>query len=513
MRGLIETLQYLGEAVDQKSQSIKRLLKMIFGSTTEKAEDILDETPSDEDDTDDEGDDLVDELEDASEGSSQDESPETTGHGRNGSDAYTGAKKVCVPCQEVTRGEICPKCGRGKTYLMPPEKLVRVTAEAPLSAKVYELEKLRCNACGAIFKAKPPTEVSTEKYDSKATAMLALLHYGTGMPFNRLEKLHQTLGIPLSSSTQWDIVERGADSFYSVFHQLMNQAAQGQLIHNDDTPARILELMGKRIKGKPPDKLKPHRKGLFTTGMISKIGDKRIAIFCTGTRHAGENLEELLRWRRRDLPPPIQMCDGLEHNVPKEFKTVLSNCIAHSRRKFVEILENFPDECRYVILEFLKVYRNDAIAREKEMSPEERLCFHQQNSERVMSDLKSWMLSKFKSRDVEPNSGLGQAFTYFLKRWDQLTLFLREPGVPLDNNVCERALKKSILTRKNSFFYKTQNGARIGDLYTSIIHTCELVKVDPFDYMTQVLENKDSVWSEPASWMPWNYKEALESSV
>ncbi len=75
---------------------------------------------------------------------------------------------------------------------------------------------------------------------------------------------------------------------------------------------------------------------------------------------------------------------------------------------------------------------------------------------------------------MEPNSGLGKAISYMLRQWPALTLFLREPGAPLDNNLCERALKKAILHRKNSLFYKTLNGAEVGDLYMSLIHTCEL---------------------------------------
>jgi hypothetical protein len=125
-----------------------------------------------------------------------------------------------------------------------------------------------------------------------------------------------------------------------------------------------------------------------------------------------------------------------------------------------------------------KVYRVDAIANRRAMSPEDRLMFHQKHSQKAMHDLKAWMKKSFDKKEVEPNSGLGQAMNYTLKRWEPLTLFLREPGAPLDNNICERALKKSILTRKNSLFYLTQDGAKIGDIYMSIIHTCELEGVN-----------------------------------
>src|SRR5262249_16902674 len=105
------------------------------------------------------------------------------------------------------------------------------------------------------------------------------------------------------------------------------------------------------------------------------------------------------------------------------------------------------------------------------------------------------------------NSGLGKAIQYLLNHWPKLTLFLREPGAPIDNNVCERALKKAILHRKNALFYRTANGARVGDLFMSLIYTAELCGANPFDYLTHLVRNGDEVAQAPAGWMPWNYQE------
>ena len=112
-------------------------------------------------------------------------------------------------------------------------------------------------------------------------------------------------------------------------------------------------------------------------------------------------------------------------------------------------------------------------------------------------------------REAEPNSGLGGAIRYMLRHWEKLTLFLRQPGAPLDNNIGERALKKAILHRKNALFYKTQNGARVGDLFMSLIYTCQLNQANPFDYLTQLQRHADELAASPAQWMPWNYRETL----
>jgi len=129
-----------------------------------------------------------------------------------------------------------------------------------------------------------------------------------------------------------------------------------------------------------------------------------------------------------------------------------------------------------------------------------------------MDELHGWLAAQLKEKKVEPNSGLGKAIGYMLRHWQALTLFLREPGAPLDNNLVERALKKAILHRKNSLFYKTLNGAEVGDLYMSLIHPCERNAANPFDYLTELLRHTEELAAEPADWLPWNYCATLERS-
>jgi len=154
-----------------------------------------------------------------------------------------------------------------------------------------------------------------------------------------------------------------------------------------------------------------------------------------------------------------------------------------------------------------EVYGNEALA--QGLSPEERLRFHQARSGPIMDDLRAWLEVQFEEKKVEPNSGLGEAISYWLKHWDRLTLFLRQAGAPLDNNVCERGLKKAILHRKNSLFYKTEKGAQVGDLYMSLIHTCELNGANPFEYLTALQKHSAELAHNPSMWMPWNYRQAL----
>ena len=119
------------------------------------------------------------------------------------------------------------------------------------------------------------------------------------------------------------------------------------------------------------------------------------------------------------------------------------------------------------------------------------------------------MQAQFTERKVEPNSGLGDAIQYMTNHWEGLTLFLRTPGAPLDNNVCERALKRAILHRRNSLFYKTLNGARVGDIFMTLIYTAELAGAKAFDYLVALLRHPREVAAAPEKWLPWNFEETL----
>jgi len=202
---------------------------------------------------------------------------------------------------------------------------------------------------------------------------------------------------------------------------------------------------------------------------------------------------------------------ALSRNLPGELKTIVANCLAHGRRQFVDVAAYFPEECAYVLEALKVVYHNDAVARQRGLSPEERLAFHQAESGPTMQALHAWLQRQLDDRLVEPNSSLGKAIAYMLKHWPELTLFLREAGAPLDNNICERALKKAILHRKNSLFYKTENGARVGDIYMSLIYTCQLCRANPLDYLTELQRHSQEVALNPRAWLPWNYREALDA--
>jgi len=482
--GLVGTVLFLSGMVEKKSSAIVRLLRLIFGFKTESSERLFDKESGD---------------------IARPERPHPKGHGRNGIGSYPGGKTIPVPNKDHNKGDRCPKCLRGKLYQIDPEIFMRFFATAPVQLVTYLLEKLRCNLCGEIFTAEKPAEAGEKKYDETVAAQVAVAKYGAGLPFNRLEKLQENSGIPLPASSQWDILNESAQTLKPVHMELIRQAAQADIIYQDDTTNRVLSLnSGCKENGKAKQ-----RKGVFTTGIISECADKTIACFFTGHKHAGENLRDLLDQRLADLSPPIQMCDALSRNMSAKLASIICNCLTHGRRNFVDLIDVFPEESRQVIEVLAKVYHHDDIAKEQSMSPDERLTFHQEKSGPLMDGLKDWMQTQLRNKTIEPNSGMGKAFDYMLKRWDRLTRFLTVPNAPLDNNICERALKMAIRHRKNSLYYRTERGAWVGDLFMSMIHTCNLMKINAFGYLTVLLRNADKLAAAPGRWMPWNYKRAM----
>jgi len=465
---------------------------LMAGRSTEKTRAVVDSAVS----------------EPGAEATSEKKEEKRKGHGRTPASAYSGATKIDVPHAELQHGDPCPECPKGKVYVQKePRPIVRIVGQAPLAATVYNLQELRCNACGALFTAAEPEGVGPEKYDETAAAMIVQLKYGSGMPGYRLAGLGKRLGVPLPVGTLWEIVKEAADLLRAVLEELIRQAAQGDLFHNDDTSVRILKM--ERPAG-------DERTGIFTSAVLSVLRvagvEIRIALFFSGREHAGENLAKVLKQRAAELGPAQLMSDALSRNVPKlppGVELLWANCMSHGRRNFVDVVGNFPAECRHVLETLGSVYAHDAVAKERKMRPGERLEFHQQHSQPLLDGLKQWMQEQLAERKVEPNSGLGKAIAYMQKHWDKLTLFLREPGAPLDNNICEQALKMAVLHRKNALFYRTMNGARAGDLFMSLIHTCSLNGVNSFDYLVELLRHPREIAARPQDWMPWNYRERL----
>lgn len=428
-------------------------------------------------------------------------------HGRLAAEDYRPSKTIPHSHQHLKVGQQCPDCEHGTLQRIQPGKVIRLIGHTPIDAELHQQEKFRCGGCGQIFTAELPAEISEGKADASANAIVAFFRFGMGIPHYRLAAIQRAMGVPLPASTQYEMVELLWTQVVPVFKMLLQMAAGWPLMFVDDTPAKVLEF----LKDREDRKAAGERVGIFSTAILARNAGREIHLFFTGRNHAGENLGELLKHRDPDSSPPIQMSDALSRNAPKDHLTILALCLVHGRRNFIDCETAFPEESSYVIERIGLVYKHERHIRRESMNDQQRLEYHQTHSQKPMDEIKAYAELKVGSKDVEPNGILGQAFQYMLNHWAGLTKFLEVPGAPLDNNEAERLIKRFILYRKNSLFYKTENGAKVGDCLMSLIQTCIAAEENPVEYLTALQRNFRPVAKNPQLWLPWNYRNTLRS--
>ena len=499
---LLRLLLRLITLLQHKNASLSRLKRLLFGPRSDKRREANSSPGTGaEAESDSESSTSTEQTSsDTSKGSHSQRSSRKGGHGRMGTEAYTGARLVRCHDAELKHGAGCPHDGcKGKLYdTKHPAIFIRLTGQPLVGATRYEQEVLRCSACQERFTAPLPAGVRPEKYDETCDVSLALAKYGAGLPWYRLARLQESFGVPLPESIQFERCEAVADAALPVFLYLRRLAADGEVIYSDDTRVKILSCLKENKELKEEE-----RRGTHTSGIVIEIGGRKIALYANGRRHAGENLDELLKARSAELGRPIQMSDALAANWSGQEETVEAKCLAHARRKFIDIEQAFPTECVRVLDAIAKVYRVEAET--EGMSAQERLERHQVRSGPVMAELRQWIEKEFAEHRTEPNSSLGQAFRYVLRHWEGLTRFLTVAGVPIDNNIAERALKRAVLLRKNALFYKNEHGASVGAILQSLIETCRLNGVSAWEYLLALMRNRSKARANPTAYLPWSY--------
>lgn len=428
-------------------------------------------------------------------------------HKNLGAADYPDAPREDVAHEELCAGDRCPDCAAqglavGKLYSLKPSAFLHWMGQLPLMVKVYLLARLRCSNCKKIFTAKCPESTRGQKYSAGAKAILALLKYGLGFPFYRLQRLQNMLDMPLPAATQWLMLKECFSDIEPVvgafWHHLREHTVQVMI---DDTHFKILDLVQEN-KRDPTRK----RTGMRITAMRARDEEGRILhLFVPGRNHAGENMGLVFANRDPSKNRFIQMCDALAANSDHTVQVVIAHCWSHVLRRFREHGED-PD-ARYVLSIIGQLYDHDRLCQARGLVGRTRKRYLQRHCRPICQQLNRWMKQQFGQRRIEPASRLGQDINYVLNHWQGFIAFLNHPDVPLDNNGCERIVKEVIVQRKNSLFFKTETGALIGMGFTSLISTCQALGIDPFDYLIDLQEHASALRHEPAAWLPWVWAE------
>ncbi len=310
-------------------------------------------------------------------------------------------------------------------------------------------------------------------------------YYWIGQSHAQLGQPYQAiLGGPVLDATPWEQLERVADCGSGVFAHLERLAAQGELLQQDDTSVRMLAFL-KEHQTAPPE-----RTGMDTTVLLVKVGEQMLWLSYSGRAHAGENLRTLLTQRQAGPALPLVMSDALASKAAEETLLIRCHCLAHGRRTFRDLEEVFPQECQVVVAALTQVFDHEEEAQDAQMSPMERLAYHQASSRPLMDGLKRWLDQQVAERLVEPNSSLGKAIAYLRSHWETLTRFLTIAGAPLDNNLAERDIRMMKVRQKVSGCFRTIEGARTFGVIRGYLSTMRKQGHNPLPILESVFRQR-----------------------
>ena len=191
----------------------------------------------------------------------------------------------------------------------------------------------------------------------------------------------------------------------------------------------------------------------------------------------------------------------------------LAFCLAHARRKFVDVVKlTGSSEALSVLARIAEIYRIEANVRGE--NDDTRLRVRRREAAPIMGELKAKLTEL--SDEVSSKSALGKAVSYTLNHWGGLTAFLDDGRIEVDSNTVERSMKSVALTRKNSLFVGSVHGGKTFAVIASLVNTCKPNGVDPEIWLADVLERVISgrvKANEMESLLPWNWTAEREAML
>lgn len=540
---LVETLLAVYVAWGKSKKTVKKILKKIFGSNSEKQpKDTGDSLPAEHSN-------LAEEVlipgtadmypsftndpkvipgseSNPAKPKGKEKKKRAGGNGRHSADDYVGANEIFLKLEDgFFPGQKCPDCLEHFLYKLEALKTIRLVGHAPVSAFKFIIERSGC-VCGAVYNAKVPPEFqdlyNADKYGPSAMASILVYKYLMAVSFGMLSKVQSMHGVPLPASTQANkIKEHALDVIKAVAEVLRYLSANAYLLGFDDT---VIRLMEKRLTTKNTETNRGHGTAVLANHFDDQ--DNVIVLYDFDfNKHAGDVVIDLLKLREKDKDIPLLISDGLKAYDECKKDGIDLNCNTHARRK---IVEEDPKQKTFVgqaiVACYQAIYKNDRHCKDNNLSDLDRMAYHHKNSQysferikiifeiltgKISSSKDPSILADFKIpyyvQEVEPNDDLATIANYFLIRYTALTRVMFIPGVPLDTNYVERAIKAIIRIRVNSLFFENLESAKYSGEILSVLETTNLNKINVFIYVEFLIANREEVIKNPRNYLPWLY--------
>ncbi len=339
--------------------------------------------------------------------------------------------------------------------------------------KKVKRQKYRCRCQSAVVTAPAQlTHLPGGRYSLDFAAQSAVDKYIDHLPLDRQTKRMARQGLEVTSQSLWDQLDALASLLEPVHEELRKRVCASKLVHADETPWRLFG----------------QRKGSRRYAWSISNGDSIYFDFLRG--RGADDAAAVLEGFEGDL-----VCDGYisyESLSLRNPKIRLVACWAHIRRKYKDAEKGFPKESRQALEQIAQLYqlehlRPDLRGLEGDELDEAReldalLREHLQRV--VIHRLREWAYSVRASKE----SGLAKAVKHMLGRWTELTRFLDDPDLPLDNNQAERSLRGPVVGRKIHYGSRSRDGCRVGGCFYSLLETCKLHGVDPHRYLIEAVK-------------------------
>lgn len=303
-------------------------------------------------------------------------------------------------------------------------------------------------------------------------AQVTIDKYVDHLPLFRQTERFKRAGINIPISTMSDWVAKGCQELEVLYEVHKDLVLSSGYLEGDETTIKVLD---KDKKGKT-------HLGYY---WVYRAPLENMVLFDYRPGRGGAGPKELLK----DFKGYLQT-DGYDvyDYFGNQQGITLVGCMAHARRKFNDALDNDREHAGHVLTRMQKLYATERRAKEEDLTHEQRYELRQQEAVPVLKELEQWMKEQYGGKRALPESNIGKAIAYSLRRWEKLCLYTTDGKLQIDNNLVENAIRPVAIGRKNYLFAGSHQAAQRAAMLYSLLGTCKINNVNPYDWLRDVFE-------------------------